>query len=77
MKFLKWDNTGNYSTVGLTKLDCKQSYQNNSNINVIIDKAVESGGSGGGTTPETLTISNISNITQSEKQNSILNIPQI
>lgn len=74
LKFLKWDNTGNYSTVGLTKLDCKQSYQNNSNINVIIDKAVESGG---GTTPETLTISNISNITQSEKQNSILNIPQI
>ena len=67
LKFLKWDNTGNYSTVGLTKLDCKQSYQNNSNINVIIDKAVESGGSGGGTTPETLTISNISNITQSEK----------
>ena len=67
LKFLKWDNTGNYSTVGLTKLDCKQSYQNNSNINVIIDKAVESSGSGGGTTPETLTISNISNITQSEK----------
>lgn len=67
LKFLKWDNTGNYSTVGLTKLDCKQSYQNNSNINVIIDKAVESGGSGGGTTPETLTISNIGNITQTEK----------
>ena len=65
LKFLKWDNTGNYSTVGLTKLDCKQSYQNNSNINVIIDKAVESSGSGGGEiTPETLTISNIANITQ-------------
>ena len=67
LKFLKWDNNGNYSTVGLTKLDCKQSYQNNSNINVVIDKAVESSGSGGGTTPETLTISNISNITQPEK----------
>lgn len=67
LKFLKWDNTGNYSTVGLTKLDCKQSYQNNSNINIIIDKAVESGGSGGGTTPETLTISNIANITKPEK----------
>ena len=62
LKFLKWDDKGDYSTIGLTKLDCKQSYQNNSNINVIIDKAVES--SGGGTTPTTLTISNISNITQ-------------
>ena len=66
LKFLKWDDKGDYSTVGLTKLDCKQSYQNNSNINVIIDKAVESS-SGGGTTPETLTISNISNITQPAK----------
>ena len=63
LKFLKWDDKGDYSTIGLTKLDCKQSYQNNSNINVIIDKAVESSG-GGGTTPTTLTISNISNITQ-------------
>ena len=63
LKFLKWDNNGNYSTIGLTKLDCKQNYQNNSNINVIIDKAVENG-SGGGTTPTTLTISNIANITQ-------------
>ena len=63
LKFLKWDDKGDYSTVGLTKLDCKQSYQNNSNINVIIDKAVENN-NGGGTTPETLTISNISNITQ-------------
>lgn len=66
LKFLKWDDTGDYSTIGLTKLDCKQSYQNNSNINVIIDKAVEST-SGGGTTPETLTISNIGNITQTEQ----------
>ena len=66
LKFLKWDNNGDYSTIGLTKLDCKQSYQNNSNINVIIDKAVESTG-GGGTTPETLTISNIANITQTPK----------
>ena len=24
LKFLKWDNNGNYPTVGLTKLDCKQ-----------------------------------------------------
>ena len=65
LKFLKWDDKGDYSTIGLTKLDCKQSYQNNSNINIIIDKAVESSGSsGGGTTPTTLTISNISNITQ-------------
>ncbi len=65
LKFLKWDDKGDYSTIGLTKLDCKQSYQNNSNINVIIDKAVESSGSsGGGTTPTALTISNISNITQ-------------
>nr|DAL56463.1 MAG TPA_asm: laminarinase-like protein [Caudoviricetes sp.] len=63
LKFLKWDDKGDYSTIGLTKLDCKQSYQNNSNINVIIDKAVESS-NGGGTTPTTLTISNISNITQ-------------
>ena len=63
LKFLKWDDKGDYSTIGLTKLDCKQSYQNNSNINVVIDKAVESS-SGGGTTPTTLTISNISNITQ-------------
>lgn len=62
LKFLKWDDTGDYSTIGLTKLDCKQSYQNNSNINVIIDGAVESGG--GEITPETLTISTIGNITQ-------------
>ena len=41
LKFLKWDDKGDYSTIGLTKLDCKQSYQNNSNINVIIDKAVD------------------------------------
>lgn len=66
LKFLKWDDTGDYSTIGLTKLDCKQSYQNNSNINVVIDKAVESSG-GGGTTPETLTISTISNITQPQQ----------
>lgn len=66
LKFLKWDDKGDYSTVGLTKLDCKQSYQNNSNINVIIDKAVENTG-GGGTTPETLTISNIANITKTER----------
>lgn len=65
LKFLKWDDTGDYSTIGLTKLDCKQSYQNNSNINVIIDGAVESGG--GEITPETLTISNIANMTQTEK----------
>lgn len=65
LKFLKWDDKGDYSTIGLTKLDCKQDYQNNSNINVIIDKAVESTGSGGGEiTPETLTISNIGNIVQ-------------
>lgn len=67
LKFLKWDDTGDYSTIGLTKLDCKQSYQNNSSVNVVIDKAVESSGSGGEITPETLTISNISNITQTEK----------
>lgn len=67
LKFLKWDDKGDYSTVGLTKLDCKQNYQNNSNINVIIDKAVESTGGGGEITPETLTISNIANITQTEK----------
>lgn len=66
LKFLKWDNNGNYPTVGLTKLDCKQNYQNSSNINVIIDKAVGDS-SGGETTPETLTISNIPNITQPEK----------
>lgn len=64
LKFLKWDDKGDYSTVGLTKLDCKQNYQNNSNINVIIDK--ESSG-GGEITPETLTISNIANITQPEQ----------
>lgn len=64
LKFLKWDDNGDYSTVGLTKLDCKQNYQNNSNINVIIDK--ESSG-GGEITPETLTISNIGNITQTEQ----------
>ena len=64
LKFLKWDDKGDYSTVGLTKLDCKQNYQNNSNINVIIDK--ESSG-GGEITPETLTISNIGNITQTEQ----------
>lgn len=67
LKFLKWDDKGDYSTIGLTKLDCKQSYQNNSSINVVIDKAVESSGSGGGTTPETLTISTISNITQPQQ----------
>ena len=67
LKFLKWDDKGDYSTIGLTKLDCKQSYQNNSNINVIIDKAVESTGGGGEITPETLTISNIGNITQTEQ----------
>lgn len=67
LKFLKWDDKGDYSTIGLTKLDCKQSYQNNSNINVIIDKAVESSGSGGEITPETLTISTISNITQPQQ----------
>jgi beta-glucanase (GH16 family) len=66
LKFLKWDDTGDYSTIGLTKLDCKQNYQNNSNINVIIDKAVESS-SGGEITPETLTISNIENMTQTEQ----------
>lgn len=65
LKFLKWDDNGDYSTVGLTKLDCKQNYQNNSNINVIIDK--ESSGGGGEITPETLTISNIGNITQTEQ----------
>lgn len=63
LKFLKWDDTGDYSTIGLTKLDCKQNYQNNSSVNVVIDKAVESS-SGGEITPETLTISNIGNITQ-------------
>lgn len=63
LKFLKWDDTGDYSTIGLTKLDCKQNYQNNSNINVVIDKA-SSGSGGGEITPETLTISNIANITQ-------------
>lgn len=63
LKFLKWDDNGDYSTVGLTKLDCKQNYQNNSNINVIIDKE----SSGGEITPETLTISNIGNITQTEQ----------
>nr|DAO38736.1 MAG TPA: hypothetical protein [Caudoviricetes sp.] len=66
LKFLKWDDTGDYSTIGLTKLDCKQNYQNNSNINVVIDKA-SSGSGGGEITPETLTISNIPNITQPEK----------
>ena len=63
LKFLKWDDKGDYSTVGLTKLDCKQDYQNNANINVVIDNV----SSGGEVTPETLTISNIGNITQTEK----------
>ena len=47
LKFLKWDDKGNYPTVGLTNLDCKQNYQNNSNTNVIIDNAVSGSGSGG------------------------------
>lgn len=55
LKFLKWDDTGDYSTIGLTKLDCKQNYQNNSSVNVVIDKAVESS-SGGGTTDTYYTI---------------------
>lgn len=67
LKFLKWDDKGDYSTVGLTKLDCKQNYQNNSNINVIIDKESSGSGGGGEITPETLTISNIANITQPEQ----------
>ena len=47
LKFLKWDDKGNYPTVGLTNLDCKQNYQNNSNTNVIIDNAVSGSGSEG------------------------------
>ena len=46
LKFLKWDDNGNYPTVGMTKLDCKQNYQNNSGTNVVIDNAVNNDGSG-------------------------------
>ena len=73
LKFLKWDNNGNYPTVGLTHLDCKQNYQNNSNTNVIIDNAVDGSGSGGAPSQTYYNIiNNISNCTTNNSDNLVL-----
>ena len=73
LKFLKWDNNGNYPTVGLTHLDCKQNYQNNSNTNVIIDNAVDGSGSGGAPSQTYYNIiNNIPNCTTNNSDNLVL-----
>ncbi len=73
LKFLKWDDKGNYPTVGLTNLDCKQNYQNNSNTNVVIDNAVNGSGSGGAPSQTYYNIiNNISNCTTDNSDNLVL-----
>lgn len=73
LKFLKWDDKGNYPTVGLTNLDCKQNYQNNSNTNVVIDNAVSGSGSGGAPSQTYYNIvNNISDCTTDNSDNLVL-----
>lgn len=53
LNFLKWDDTGNYDSIGLTELDCKNGYTNNKNCTLFIRNQ-----SGVTDTPSSYTITN-------------------
>ncbi len=76
LNFLKWDDTGNYDSIGLTELDCKKGYTNNKNCTLFIRNESSSGGdSGGGTnTPTSYTVTNnLTNCTTNNSDTSVSN----
>ena len=79
LNFLKWDDTGNYDSIGLTELDCKNGYTNNKNCTLFIRNenssggSGDSGGSGGTDTPSSYTITNnLTNCTTNNNNESVL-----
>ena len=71
LNFLKWDDTGNYDSIGLTELDCKNGYTNNKNCTLFI-RNESSGGSGGADTPSSYTITNnLTNCTTNNNNESV------
>ena len=74
LNFLKWDDTGNYDSIGLTELDCKNGYTNNKNCTLFIrNESSSSGGSGGTDTPSSYTITNnLTNCTTNNNNESVL-----
>ena len=73
LNFLKWDDTGNYDSIGLTELDCKNGYTNNKNCTLFIrNESSSSGGSGGTDTPSSYTITNnLTNCTTNNNNESV------
>ena len=74
LNFLKWDDTGNYDSIGLTELDCKNGYTNNKNCTLFIrnESSGGSGDSGGADTPSSYTITNnLTNCTTNNNNESV------